>query len=114
MHGWLVKRGSKMPHRWQRRYFSVVDAHVGYFTDDAMLRLKGEFSITADTTVEPTPKRPHGFRVCGSGLKHKGGTLLLAAEDGDAFQAWMDVLTRHVKYVRQLEGLDLGKTEYGM
>ena len=79
LEGWLVKRGSGYPHKWQRRYFVFLAATstLHYFAADgsegAAYQSKGEVVISL---IKPHPSEPLGLSFEVASSSRAGGKLV--------------------------------------
>lgn len=94
INGILTKRGGRFK-TWHRRHFELHNNTLSYFIYDGG-PLKGEYIITADTTIEHSKLRKHCF--C---LSQKSGRSLFMFADSTADQElWMNALNRAIVRTR--------------
>lgn len=93
--------------------YTQVDGHVGYYDrSGSSSKLKGEFTLTADTEVMPSTKRDHAFTLRGAGMRHKRGKFTFAAPDATAKQNWITAFEAHIEFVRKKDDLDMDRVDY--
>jgi hypothetical protein len=99
MEGFLHKRAVRSGRTWKRRYFVLGDHALTYFkTDDTKQeKPRGEFSITALTTVKPSSAREFGMEM----VSPDGLVLTLAAESVEEQHAWLDAINRVIEVVKR-------------
>ena len=90
-----------------------VDGHVGYYdVSGGGKKLKGEFTLTSDSEMVPSTKRPHAFTVKSSGIRQKGHSFTFAAGDEATKEAWIAAIEAHIEFVRAREALDMDRVDY--
>ena len=88
--GWLVKRGSGFPYRWQRRFFVLQAGELWYFKDQGQSKGQGKVSLDgAKLKVEKT-SRSHQLEF--ELALASGRSLMLRCEDQTDWDMWMEML----------------------
>lgn len=86
VHGHLTKRGSRWPHRWQRRYFLADGGLLAYAMTEADLnsgRIKGKKDLAS---ISSNDSMHHGIRFVDKG----GQTMLACAKSLAEQELWLN------------------------
>lgn len=99
MEGFLHKRAVRSGRTWKRRYFVLSDNSLTYFkTDDTKTeKPRGEFIITALTTVKPSSAKEFGMEMCAP----DGLVLTLAADSTEEQTAWLDAINKAIEVAKR-------------
>jgi hypothetical protein len=101
--GWLMKEGHDFFKSWQDRYF-VLDSEtrtIKYYTEGQKLNLKGEYQLTATSTVESSnADRTHPNLFCVTGKSIKGESrseLYISASSAALKNNWISAIRKAIK-----------------
>jgi len=99
MEGFLQKRAVRSGRSWKRRYFVLSDLVLTYYkTDDTKQeKPRGEFPVTALTTVRPSSAREFGMEMASP----DGLVLTLAAESIEEQHAWLDAINKSIEVAKR-------------
>jgi len=86
--GWLRKRGNRYK-SWKRRFFTIVDNLISYYTDETQTKKKGEIFLDDIDSCEllPMPENTEGFI-----LRTSDRDWYFIAEETDTKFMWIDHL----------------------
>jgi hypothetical protein len=91
--GWVQKRGRSFMPTWTKRFLVLTTNALHYYSDEAKSDLKGEYILTADTSVvsdENTPK----FTLNGA-----SGQFLIEAPDINLQAMWVSMISQVIERI---------------
>eukprot|EP01041_Mallomonas_annulata_P009074 gene9074-18797_t len=92
--GYLVKLATKSKLNWKKRFFVLHENNLKYFTDHLSTTeaCKGDFHLTANTTVTEIDKRVAGKDYCLLVRNESGEELIVSGKDAEDQKAWKDAI----------------------